>query len=169
MRARTALVLPRCQSCISQTAAAPITADCCVDRVYSVPPQLQFLRTFGVPPLAPTDFLQRNGLLEDHYDEEDDSQMAETTTGIGRRSRAETSAASGFLGGSLSPSSSAAQSPRRRAMTTMATPGSPRSTASSERSYASSLAQSEAGQSAKWKKTLVSCYSRSLCPSLPTF
>ena len=104
--------------------------------------QLAYLQKYGVPPLAPADYLARNGLLL-AADEDSEQQGAVQLFGAGRGPRAETA---------LSPSSSLTPFPR----TLSGFSGGPGSVSdASERSYATSLSQSEAGQSARRKKTLV--------------
>eukprot|EP01043_Picozoa_sp_COSAG02_P029634 COSAG02_NODE_1854_length_10652_cov_27.298209_5_plen_207_part_00 len=106
--------------------------------------QLGFLRTYGGPPLAPADYLARNGLLPEDTDDIVGEQDA-VQEAIGR-SRADTA---------LSLSSPPASPLRMRSATSHSFGGHGSVSDTSERSYATSLAQSEAGQSAKWKKTLV--------------
>ena len=103
--------------------------------------QLAYLQKYGVPPLAPADYLARNGLLL-AADEDSEQQGAVQLFGAGRGPRAETA---------LSPSSSLTTP--LRTLSGFSGPGSVSD--ASERSYATSLSQSEAGQSARRKKTLV--------------
>ena len=100
--------------------------------------QLAFLRTYGGPPLAPVDYLARNGLLPEDADNMVGEQ--ESVQGTIGRPRAETAFTS---------------SVRTQSATSHSFGGPGSESGTSERSYATSLAQSEAGQSAKWKKTLV--------------
>lgn len=107
--------------------------------------QLAYLQKYGAPPLAPADYLARNGLLPEDADE-DSEQGAVQLFEAGRRSRAETA---------LSPSSPPTTSLRTRSETLRGFGGPGSVSEASERSYATSLSQSEAGQSARRKKTLV--------------
>ena len=103
--------------------------------------QLTFLRTYGGPPLAPVDYLARNGLLPEEADSIEGEQDAVLHMRIVGRSHAETATSL------TSPVSLRTQS------MTQHSGGSVSDT--SERSYATSLAHSEAGQSARRKKTMV--------------
>ena len=115
--------------------------------------QLKFLRTYGGPPIAPADFLARNGLLP-----EEDEGAATELFGRSEEHNAAQGAATASRprsGTSFSLGSPPASSPRTRSVTMHRFEGPGSESDVSERSYATALSQSEAGQSAKWKKTLV--------------